>query len=117
MSFTSTRLAFIALIVPTFATAQSATTLSQSVRQQYVSVPEPVVALTNVTIIDGTGRGAVPNQTIVIRDGRIAEVGRTGSVRVPAEARTMDLPGHTVIPGLVGMHDHLFYTAAGGRAA
>ena len=28
----------------------------------------------------------------------------------------MDLNGHTVIPGLVGMHDHLFYTAAGGRA-
>ena len=53
----------------------------------------------------------------MIRDGRIAEVGRRRSVTVPAGARRMDLAGHTVIPGIVGMHDHLFYTAVGGRAA
>src|SRR5213076_2677988 len=53
---------------------------------------------------------------IVVRDGRIAEVGPAPSVQVPAGAPTMDLSGSTVIPGLVGMHDHLFYTAAGGRA-
>ena len=41
----------------------------------------------------------------------------TSAARVPAGARTMDLAGSTVIPGIVGMHDHLFYTAAGGRAA
>ena len=96
--------------------AQSAALLSQQTRQ-YVSVSEPVVALTNVTVIDGTGSAARPNQTIVIQNGRIAEVGAAGSVRVPAGARTMDLAGSTVIPGIVGMHDHLFYTAAGGRAA
>jgi imidazolonepropionase-like amidohydrolase len=37
-------------------------------------------------------------------------------VQVPAGARTIDLNGSTLIPGLIGMHDHLFYTAAGGRA-
>src|SRR5439155_24850519 len=56
------------------------------------------------------------DQTVVIRAGRIAEVGPAARVTVPAGAQTMDLSGHTVIPGLVGMHDHLFYTAAGGRA-
>lgn len=117
MRLNSILLSFTALSAPTLAAAQSAATLSPNVRQQYVSVAEPVVALTNVTIIDGTGRASMANQTIVIRDGRIADVGRTGSVSVPANARSIDLPGHTVIPGLVGMHDHLFYTAAGGRAA
>ena len=82
-----------------------------------MSVSEPVVALTNVTVIDGTGSAPKPNQTVVIQNGRIAEVGAASSVKVPAGARTMDLAGSTVIPGIVGMHDHLFYTAAGGRAA
>src|SRR5690606_2337568 len=82
---------------------------------RFVSVSEPVVALTGVTLIDGTGAPARRNQTVVIRDGRIAAVGPDGSTQIPAGARTMALAGHTVIPGIVGMHDHMFYTAPGGR--
>ena len=83
---------------------------------EYVAVDTGVVALTNVLLIDGTGAHAAPGQTVVIRDGKIAEVGPASSVRPPAGAQVMDLAGHTLIPGIVGMHDHLFYTAAGGRA-
>ena len=108
--------AILLLLSLTAAHAQRAATLAPQVRD-YVSVPDSVVALRNVTVIDGTGSGPKPDQTIVIRGGRIAAVGNTASVRVPADARVIDLGGHTVIPGLVGMHDHLFYTAAGGRAA
>jgi imidazolonepropionase-like amidohydrolase len=85
------------------------------VRDRYVSYGEPVIALTNVTVIDGTGAAPAEGQTIVIRDGRIAAVGPAGRTPIPAEARTIDFSGHTVIPGLVGMHDHLFYMATGGR--
>ncbi|MBM4186573.1 MAG: amidohydrolase family protein [Gemmatimonadetes bacterium] len=81
----------------------------------YVTVSEPSVALTNVRLIDGTGRPAVDGQTIVITGGRIVAVGRTGSVAIPAGARVIDYPGHTVIPGLVGMHNHIHYSAAGWR--
>ena len=95
--------------------AQRVDSLSQSVRE-LVSVAEPVVALTGVTVIDGTGAGPRRDHTIVIRNGRIAEVGPASRVKPPAGARVMALGGHTVIPGLVGIHDHLFYTAAGGRA-
>ena len=94
----------------------AAARLSRDV-MQFVTVPEAVVALTSVTVIDGTGRAPRTGQTVVIRDGRIAEVGPAASVTVPAGARRMDLAGHTVIPGIIGMHDHLFYTAVGGRAA
>jgi imidazolonepropionase-like amidohydrolase len=120
MRLTTSLAAMLALAVAPLAAQRPAPTsaaqLSQQVRQ-YVTVSEPTVALTNVTIIDGTGSAPKPGQTIVIRDGKIAEVGATGRVAVPSGARTIDLPGHTVIPGLVGMHDHLYYTAAGGRAA
>ena len=94
----------------------AAARLSRDV-MQFVSVPEAVVALTSVTVIDGTGSAPRSGQTVVIRDGRIAEVGPSASMTVPAGARRMDLAGHTVIPGIIGMHDHLFYTAVGGRAA
>ncbi len=93
---------------------QAAQTRSAEV-QRYVSVDAPVTAITNVTLIDGTGRPAARGQTVLIRGNRIAGVG--AQVSVPADARVIDGSGHTVIPGIVGMHDHLFYTAGGGRAA
>ncbi len=96
--------------------AQSAATLSAGARE-FVSVSDPVVVLSHVTVIDGTGAPPRQDQTIVIRDGRIADAGPAASVAAPAGARVMDLTGKTVIPGIVGMHDHLFYNASGGRAA
>ncbi len=111
------RAALVALtLLPASIAAQRPDSLSEEVRS-YVAVDTAVVALTNVLLVDGTGTEAKPGQTVVIRNGRIAEVGAAGQVDVPAGARTMDLTGHTVIPGIIGMHDHMFYTAAGGRAA
>ena len=88
--------------------AQPADSLGQFTRA-FVSVDAPVVALTGVRVVDGTGAPAAENQTVVIANGRISAVGRTGSVTIPAGARVMNLAGHTVIPGIVGLHDHTFY--------
>ena len=74
----------------------------------------PVIALQHVRVIDGTGAAPVENQTVVIDHGKIAAVGAAGSTAVPAGAQAMDLTGTTVIPGLVGMHEHLFYPSGGG---
>ena len=110
-------LSFVAFaLIASNAAAQSVASMSKTTRD-FVTVSESVVALTNVTVIDGTGGAVKPNQTIVIRNGKIAAVGASSSVSVPQGARTVDLSGQTVIPGLIGMHDHLFYTAAGGREA
>jgi imidazolonepropionase-like amidohydrolase len=97
------------------ALAQRPDSLAASVRE-YVTVDTSLLALTHVLLVDGTGGAPKPDQTIVIRAGKIAVVGPSASVQIPAGARTMDMSGSTVIPGLIGMHDHLFYTAAGGRA-
>lgn len=78
--------------------------------QPFVKIDAPVVALTHVRVIDGTGAPARENQTILIENGKITAVGDDG-IPVPAGAKQLDLSGHTVFPGLVGMHDHLFYIA------
>ena len=78
--------------------------------QPFVSVDAPVVALTHVRVIDGTGAAPLADQTIVIAGGKIQSVGGAA----PDGARVMDLTGYTVIPGLIGMHQHLFYPSGGG---
>ena len=100
------------IIAPLVAGAQSFTNLAENIRQ-FVSVGEPVVALTNVRVIDGTGAPALENRTIIIENGRITSVSPAAQARVPSGARTLDLAGHTIIPGFVGMHNHTFYTTRG----
>jgi len=95
--------------------AQRPDSLAAQVRE-YVAVDTSLLALTHVLLVDGTGGAPKSDQTIVLRAGRIAAVGPAASVQIPAGARVMDMSGSTVIPGIIGMHDHLFYTAAGGRA-
>jgi imidazolonepropionase-like amidohydrolase len=75
----------------------------------YVSVDAPTVALTHVRVIDGTGAPAVADQTVVIANGRIQAVG--SAVAIPPDAKVIDLSGRTVFPGLVMLHEHLFYPA------
>jgi imidazolonepropionase-like amidohydrolase len=83
-------------------------TLSASARN-FLAVDTPFVALTHVTLIDGTGAPARNDQTILLRDGRIQSVGAFGAVAVPATAKVLDLAGHTIIPGLVGLHEHTYF--------
>ncbi|MGB9106560.1 MAG: amidohydrolase family protein, partial [Terriglobales bacterium] len=64
-------------------------------------------------VIDGTGAPARENQMIIIRKGRIEAVQDAPYDQFLAgDIKILDLTGHTVIPGLVGMHDHLFYPGA-----
>src|SRR5690348_16119942 len=100
--FTAAFVALACVIVPSAAAQRP--TLSRNVRQ-YVAVDTPTVALTHVRVIDGTGAPARENQTLVIRDGRIAALGDAASTRVPTGAEVIDLTGKSVIPGLVMMHE------------
>jgi enamidase len=80
----------------------------------FVSVSAPIVALTHARVIDGTGGAPREDQTIVIRDGSIAEVGDASRVAAPAGATVVDLTGKSVIPGLVMVHEHLYYPTGPG---
>jgi imidazolonepropionase-like amidohydrolase len=78
------------------------------------AVDAPVVALTNVRVIDGTGAAPREGQTLILRDGLIAAMGPAASVPVPDGAQRIDLTGKSVIPGLVMTHEHLYYPTGPG---
>ena len=95
-----------------FSTAFSQTALTPGVRP-FLAVDSPVVALEHVRVIDGTGAAPLEDQTLVLRSGRVESVTPSSQARVPTEAKRLDLKNHTVIPGLVGMHEHMFYPSGG----
>lgn len=82
--------------------------LSPEVRK-FVKVDGPIIALTHVRVIDGTGAAAREDQTIILNKGKIESLGDASSASVPKDAQVLDLHEYSVIPGLVGMHDHMFY--------
>ena len=84
-----------------------------SERQQFIRIEAPVVVLAHVRVIDGTGAAARDDQTIVITGGKIQSIGASRTDNVPPNAQTLDLRGYTVLPGLVGMHDHMFFPQGG----
>ncbi|MGA9389972.1 MAG: amidohydrolase family protein [Candidatus Sulfotelmatobacter sp.] len=90
-----------------------AQTLSPQVRA-FVKVDAPVVVLTHVRVIDGTGEPAREDQTLVISKGKIESASDAPSDTIPKDAQVLDLHGYSVIPGLVGMHDHMFYPMGNG---
>jgi imidazolonepropionase-like amidohydrolase len=104
------RFYLILMLCVATALAQGPPALSPEVRD-FVSVDAPVLALMHVRLIDGTGTSPADDQTIIIAKGKIQLVGSAASVKVPAEAKVIDLSGKSVMPGLVMLHEHMFYPA------
>ena len=103
-------IALAGLLCGALASAQVPATL-----QPFVKVDAPIVVLENVRVIDGTGAPAQENQMIVLEHGKITSMGpQTGDQLMPTGAKVIDLNGKTVFPGLVGMHEHLFYPLPDG---
>lgn len=98
----------VALLAATPLAAQERPAITPALRP-FVAVDAPLVALTHARLVDGTGRPAREDQTVVIRGARIEAVGPSASTRAPQGARVIDLTGHTVIPGLVQLHEHTYF--------
>jgi Tol biopolymer transport system component len=70
--------------------------------------PKGGIALRGARIITMKGKEVIENGDIVIRDNRIAAVGKRGSVTIPGDAKIMDVKGATIIPGWVDVHAHMW---------
>lgn len=106
----SVTLCLIALVTVTFPQTPNAE------RQQFIRTDAPVIALAHVRVIDGTGAAPLEDQTIVISGGKIQSISPSSAAAVPAGAQVIELAGYSVMPGLVGMHDHIFFPEGGTPA-
>ena len=88
--------------------AQPSAELGAAVTRHLVIDAERI-ALTNATLIDGSGGPVRREQTLLVETGRILAIGADGTVEIPDRFDRIDLDGHTVIPGLVGLHNHLHH--------
>jgi len=77
--------------------------------KQFITVNADTLVFTHATVVDGTGTPAKTDQTLVIIKGKITSLGKSGNVNVPTAAKTIDCTGKTIIPGMIMMHEHLFY--------
>src|SRR3984893_10250842 len=84
----------------------------------YVIEDSPALVLNHVRLIDGTGAAPVEDQRIDIENGKITRVqsAKLRNAYAPS-AKVLDLSRRTVMPGLVGMHEHLFYPTPGDGPA
>jgi imidazolonepropionase-like amidohydrolase len=71
----------------------------------------PVVAFVNVNVLPLDREGVLENQTVVVREGRISEIGAAGKTKVPKGATRIEGKGRYLVPGLVDMHAHLYSPA------
>ncbi|MGH8232830.1 MAG: hypothetical protein ACREPU_01345 [Rhodanobacteraceae bacterium] len=88
----------------------ASTPFAHADQQGWIACKQPVIAFTHATIVDGTGAAPKHDQMLVIDNGRISELGPATSTAVPAAATVIDARSKTSLPGLVRMHEHLFYT-------
>src|SRR5260370_18182004 len=72
--------------------------------QDSPSATHQLEAWVGARVIDGTGKPAIENATLLVRNGRIEAVGK--HVKIPAGAQRIDATGKTIIPGVVHPHGH-----------
>jgi imidazolonepropionase-like amidohydrolase/Tol biopolymer transport system component len=70
-------------------------------------VPEGRIAFTNARLITMKGNQIIENGTIVIYKNKIEKIGKSSSVSVPSGAKTYDMKGKTIMPGIVDVHAHV----------
>ena len=80
--------------------------LSDNLRP-YIKYHENLLAFTNAIVVDGTGKSIKQNQTLIIENGVFKKVGDNVEIQIPQNAKIINLKGKTIIPGIVGMHNHL----------
>ena len=98
---------FVFLFLGFGITSTHAQEFSDTVKR-FITVDNAHFAITNVTVIDGTGNTIKENQTLIIKDQRIEAIGNTASMTLPSDLKQIDGTGKTVIPGLVMLHEHMF---------
>ncbi|MGB4847158.1 MAG: amidohydrolase family protein [Saprospiraceae bacterium] len=76
----------------------------------FITLREPIFAITNVSLVDGTGAAPKDSMTVIVKNGMISFVGPSAKISITKETYLINGTGKTLIPGFVMLHEHMFYT-------
>ena len=79
--------------------------------KKYIEYNDSIIVFKNALLIDGKGNAAKPHQTIIISNGKISWIGDDTKAMIPKVAKTIDLNGKALMPGLVMLHEHMYISA------
>ena len=109
------RLRFLVVAALCSATVASAQSPTRSAEVRFFAMYDSArIALTHARVIDGTGTAVQLDQTILIDHGIIRAVGDSAHVAIPAGTQVVNVVGKSVMPGLVMVHEHMFYPSGAG---
>lgn len=109
------RLRFLVVAALCSATVASAQSPTRSAEVRFFAMYDTArIALTHARVIDGTGTAVQLDQTILIDHGIIRAVGDSAHVAIPAGTQVVNVVGKSVMPGLVMVHEHMFYPSGAG---
>ncbi|WP_370478877.1 amidohydrolase family protein [Tamlana flava] len=100
---------FISIFISLYLSSYGQTSLSKET-EAYVSHPKGIYVFQNLTIVDGTGNASKTNQDIIVNGEIIEHIGP--GLPIPENAIVVNLEGKSAIPGMVMLHEHLFYPKA-----
>lgn len=93
----------------------AAITLAPHAAAAQATSPTRPIVITNASLIDGARGAFATGATVVIRDGKIAQIA-TGAVAAPSDATVIDARGRVLLPGLIDAHTHVASLASARRA-
>jgi imidazolonepropionase-like amidohydrolase len=76
---------------------------------RFIKIPRGTIALTDAEIVDGTVGPVKYHQSLLIENGRIVAISGNSNFTAPPGATIINCSGKTIIPGMIMMHEHLFY--------
>lgn len=80
--------------------------------KKFIEYNDAVIVLKNGLLIDGKGGAPKPNQTVIIKNGKIEWLGDDAKANLPKGANVIDLNGKAMMPGLVMLHEHMYISAS-----
>ena len=106
-----TKASFVILVLSFVTLHSSSQSRFSNETKKYIEYQDSITVFKNALLIDGKGGASRPHQTVITTNGKINWIGDDTKATIPKSAKTIDLNGKALMPGLVMLHEHMYISA------